>query len=191
MIPVELKIGGVAVSTPPTSSRSRTRHPVNASRASSRVSVRRTYTHLVTEVPSDDSLDRPLADAERIALLALPLPGVFSTVAPDGSVHSVPIHFVFIDDEIRFIAESDSVKVRNARRTGRATLCVTTTVDEERRYVTVEGPVRIEDGLVQADLEALDHRYGRDSGSAADEEYADTVTLVVRPERWLGRADSD
>ena len=95
----------------------------------------------MTEVPSDDSVDRPLADAERIALLALPLPGVFSTVAPDGSVHSVPIHFVFIDDDRVHRSESDSVKVRNARRTGRATLCVTTTVDAEPRYVTVEGPV--------------------------------------------------
>ncbi|HET6712620.1 MAG TPA: pyridoxamine 5'-phosphate oxidase family protein [Actinomycetota bacterium] len=144
-----------------------------------------------TAPPSDDPLDRPLADAERVALLDLPLPAVFSTVAADGSVHSVPIHFVFIDGEIRFIAEKGSVKVRNALRTGRATLCVTADVDGERRYVTVEGPVRIEDGLDQADLEALDLRYGRDSGSAADEEYADTVTLVVRPDRWLGRADSD
>ena len=132
-----------------------------------------------------------MSNAERIALLALPLPAVFSTVTPDGFVHSVPIHFVFIDDEIRFIAESDSVKVRNVRRTGRATLCVTADVDGERRYVTVEGSVRIEDGLAQADLEALDRRYGRDPGSATDEGYADTVTLVVTPERWLGRADSD
>jgi PPOX class probable F420-dependent enzyme len=136
-------------------------------------------------------LDRPLAEAERIALLDLPLPAVFSTLTPDGSVHSVPIHFMFISGEIRFIAERESVKVRNVRRTGRATLCVTATVEEERRYVTVEGPVRIEDGLAQGDLEALDRRYGRDSGSATDEEYADTVTLVVTPERWLGRADSD
>jgi PPOX class probable F420-dependent enzyme len=124
-------------------------------------------------------------------LLDLPHPAVFSTVSADGSVHSVPVHFVLIDGEIRFIAESDSVKVRNVRRTGRATLCVTATVDEERRYVTVEGPVRIQDGIAQADLEALDRRYGRDPGSVDDGGYADTLTLVVRPERWLGRADSD
>ncbi len=50
-------------------------------------------------MPSDDSLTVTLANAERIELLALPLPAVFSTVAPDGSVHSVPVHFVFIDEE--------------------------------------------------------------------------------------------
>jgi PPOX class probable F420-dependent enzyme len=132
-----------------------------------------------------------LTDAERIAILDLPLPAVFSTVSLDGSVHSVPIHFVFIDDEVRFIAESGSAKVRNARRTGRATLCVTATVEGERRYVSLEGSVRIEDELTQADLEALDHRYGGDSGSITDEEYADAVTLAVRPYRWLCRADID
>lgn len=144
-----------------------------------------------TGPPFDDPLDRPLTDAEREALLSLPHPAVFSTVSADGSVHSVPVHFVLMDGEIRFIAESGSVKVRNVRRTGRATLCVTATVDEERRYVTVEGPVRIQDGIAQSDLEALDRRYGREPGTADDEEYAGTVTLVVKPERWLGRADSD
>jgi PPOX class probable F420-dependent enzyme len=124
-------------------------------------------------------------------LLDLPLPAVFSTVAADGSVHSVPVHFVFIDGEMRFIAERDSVKVRNARRTGRGTLCVTATIDGERRYVTVEGSVRITNGLSQSDLDALDHHYQRDSGSAEDKDYADTVTLAVNPESWLARADSD
>jgi hypothetical protein len=142
-------------------------------------------------MPSDEPLERRLSDAERFALLDLPLPAVFSTVGTDGSVHSVPIHFVFIDDEFRFIAESRSVKVRNAYRTGRGALCVATSVDGQRRYVTAEGPVRIEDGIEQADLEALDRRYGRDPGSADDDAYADTVTLVLRPERWLGNADLD
>jgi hypothetical protein len=142
-------------------------------------------------VPVDDPLERRLSDAERIALLDLPLPAVFSTVASDGSVHSVPIHFVFIDDEFRFIAETGSVKVRNARRTGRGTLCVTATVDGERRYVAAEGTVRIEDGIEQANLEGLDVRYGRDPGSVDDEAYTNTVTLVLRPERWLGNADLD
>ncbi len=132
-----------------------------------------------------------MTDAERRALLELPHPAVFSTVSADGSVHSVPVHFVLMGGEIRLIAESGSVKVRNVRRTGRATLCVTATVDGERRYVTVEGPVRSQDGIAQTDLETLDRRYGRDPGSADDEQYADTVTLVVKPERWLGRGDSD
>src|SRR5262245_28390301 len=97
----------------------------------------------------DASFDHPLDDAERRALLDLVLPAVFSTVAPDGSVHSVPVHSLFIDERFRFIAENGSVKVRNARHPGRGTVCVTATVDGERRYVTAEGPIQIEDGVTQ------------------------------------------
>jgi len=139
----------------------------------------------------DASLDHPLDDAERRALLDLALPAVFSTVAPDGSVHSVPVHYLFIGERFRFIAEDGSVKVRNARHSGRGTLCVTATVEGERRYVTAEGPVEIEEGVTQPDLDALDHRYQRESPSADDEAHAATVTVVLRPERWLGRADAD
>jgi PPOX class probable F420-dependent enzyme len=139
----------------------------------------------------DDTLERHLSEDERAALLDRALPAVFSTLGRDGSVHSVPVHFAFVDDEFRFFAENGSAKVRNARRTGRGTLCVTATVDGERRYVTAEGTVRIEGKITQADLESLDRRYGRDPGSADDEEYAETVTLILRPERWFARADID
>ena len=142
-------------------------------------------------VGPDASLDHPLDEAERRALLDLALPAVFSTVAPDGSVHSVPVHYLFTDERFRFIAEDGSAKVRNARHSGRGTLCVTATVDGERRYVTAEGPVEIEERVVEVDLVALDRRYERESPSAEDEAYADTVTVVLHPERWLGRADAD
>src|SRR6476620_2881172 len=114
---------------------------------------------------ADGALDRPLDDAERRALLALPLPAVFSTVAPDGSVHSVPVHFVFIGELFRFIAASASVQVRTARTSGRGRVCGTATVDWGRRYVTAEGPVQSEGGVVQAVLDALDLRYQRESPS--------------------------
>ena len=124
-------------------------------------------------------------------MLDLALPAVFSTVAADGSVHSVPVHYLFLDERLRFIAEDGSVKVRNARHSGRGTMCVTATVDGERRYVSAEGPVEIMDGVLQTDLDALDHRYQRESPPADDEDYAATVTVVLHPERWLGRADVD
>ena len=146
----------------------------------------------MSEHPEPDvALDHPLDHEERRALLDLALPAVFSTVAPDGSVHSVPVHFLFTEERFRFIAEDGSVKVRNARHSGRGTLCVVATVEGERRYVTAEGPVEIETSVVQADLDALDHRYRRESPSADDDAYAAAVTIVLHPERWLGRADAD
>ena len=139
---------------------------------------------------NDESFGRRrLSLVEQARLLDLALPAVFSTVAPGGWVHSVPVHFTTQDDEVRVIAEHASVKVGHVRRTGRATLCVVTDVDRERRYVTIEGPVRIEDGITQDDLDALCERYRFDPSSADDEAYSGSITLVLRPERWIGWAD--
>ena len=134
---------------------------------------------------------RQLTEAERDELLDLPLRGVFSTIADQGWIHSVPVHFLKGDGGLRFIAERDSVKYRNVRRTHRATLCVVTTVGAERRYVTVEGPVDIEDHVARSDLVALDRRYGRESADPDDDAYDGSLTFVLRPERWIAWADVD
>jgi PPOX class probable F420-dependent enzyme len=139
----------------------------------------------------DPILGRRLAADELRALLDLALPAVFSTVAPGGWVHSVPVHFVVVEGEIHIIAERGSVKVRNVLRMGRATLCVVATSDVERSYVTVEGPARIEDGIAQQDLDALGRRYELGLAPSSDEEYAESITLILRPERWVGWADRD
>lgn len=139
----------------------------------------------------DPILGRRLGSEERRALLERALPAVFSTVASGGWVHSVPVHFVVVEGEVRIIAERGSVKARNVLKTGRATLCVVATIDAERCYVTVEGSTRVEDGISQQDLDALDRRYGHESAAADDEEYAESVTLVLHPERWIGWADRD
>jgi hypothetical protein len=139
----------------------------------------------------DPILGRRLAGHELRALLDLALPAVFSTVAPGGWVHPVPVHFVVVEGEIRVVAERGSVKGRNVLRTERATLCVVASIGAERSYVTVEGPARIEDGITPHDLEALDRRYGLESAPADDEEHARSITLVLRPERWIGWADRD
>ena len=141
--------------------------------------------------PEDAFGRRPLTEAERDELLDLPLPGVFSTLAGGGWIHSVPVHFFRRDGALRFIAERDSVKYRNVQRTRRGTLCVATTVGAERRYVTVEGPVDIEEHVARSDLASLDRRYVRESADPDDEVYEGSLTLVLRPERWIAWADSD
>src|SRR5438093_13575851 len=88
---------------------------------------------------------RPLTGRERTQLLDLPLTGIYSTLTIDERIHSVPVHFLPIEEELRVLTEPESEKCRNTRRTGRATLCVETTVGgTDRRYVSAEGPVSIE-----------------------------------------------
>ena len=134
---------------------------------------------------------RRLTAAEQEHLLAFPVPGVLSTLADEGWIHSVPVHFHVQDQEIRIIAERDAVKTRNVRRTGRATMCVTTTIEDERRYVMLEGPVAIRDNVSDEDLELLDTKYGfeRDQSDAAS--FQGSVTLVLQPERRIAWVDFD
>ena len=134
---------------------------------------------------------RRLTDAEQEHLLVLPLPGVLSTIADEGWIHSVPVHFHVHDQEIRMIAERDAVKTRNVRRIGRATMCVVTTVEDERRYVMLEGPVSIEDRVSDEDLELLDTKYGYERDEADPASFQGSITLVLRPERRIAWADSD
>jgi hypothetical protein len=134
---------------------------------------------------------RRLTPAEQEHLLTHPLPGVLSTLAAEGWIHSVPVHFHVHDQEVRIIAERDAVKTRNVRRTGRATMCVATTIEDERRYIMLEGPVAIHDLVSDEDLELLDAKYGfeRDATDAAS--FESSVTLVLQPERRIAWADFD
>ena len=134
---------------------------------------------------------RRLTAAEQEHLLALPVPGVLSTIADEGWIHSVPVHFHVHDQEIRMIAERDAVKTRNVGRTGRATMCVVTTVEDERRYVMLEGPVAIEDRVSDEDLELLDTKYGFERDGADAVSFQGSITLVMRPERRIAWADFD
>jgi hypothetical protein len=133
---------------------------------------------------------RRLTRDESVALLARPLTGVFSTVHPAGWIHSVPVHFLFAEGEIRVVAEAGAVKSRNAARRGEATLCVDVTEGTVRSYVSVSGPVGIRPSLPEHDLAALDEKYGRTDYST-DWDFADAVMLVLRVGRWIAWADWD
>jgi hypothetical protein len=136
---------------------------------------------------------RKLTEPERDALLDLPLTGVLSTLTPAGRIHSVPVHFLRNGGDLRMLVERDSVKSRNARRSGRATLCVETTIGEgDRRYVTAEGPVSVDEPISRDDLTALDRRYDRRDAAGFDQaSYEDSAMLVLHPERWIAWSDAD
>ena len=60
-----------------------------------------------------DLNQRRLTRGEAVALLSRPLVGVFSTVSVSGWIHSVPVHFLYTDDQVRFPAGARDVKTRN------------------------------------------------------------------------------
>jgi nitroimidazol reductase NimA-like FMN-containing flavoprotein (pyridoxamine 5'-phosphate oxidase superfamily) len=144
----------------------------------------------------DDENRRRLTEQECTALLTRPLVGVFSSLAPDGWIHSVPVFYLFADGEIRVYAGVRSVKTRNVERSGTATVCVEVTDGSVRSYVSVSGPAVVR-APEKGELQQLDARYSR-SDFAADHQAnvaaggeESSVMLVLRPDRWIAWADWD
>jgi hypothetical protein len=147
------------------------------------------------EPPSerDDAGRRPLTDQERNELLDEPLSGVWSTLTTTGRIHSVPVHFVRREGQLRVLTGRDSVKTRNALASGRATLCVDMTLDgTDRRFVMAEGPVRFEHPVTLEHVLALAERYGGHYAAYPNlDSYHDDVILVLEAEQWIAWSDAD
>jgi Pyridoxamine 5'-phosphate oxidase len=140
-----------------------------------------------------DENRRRLTPDESVALLQRPLVGVFSTVSKAGWIHSVPVFFLYAEGEVRILAGVGAVKVRNATRTGHATLCVETTDGTVRSFVTVSGPVTLRQPPTPHDLVALDQRYGREDFASGwdDAAFRAAIMLIMHPDRWIAWADWD
>jgi len=136
---------------------------------------------------------RRLTRDETVELLQRPLAGVFSSLSEGGWIHSVPVHFLYAEDQIRFLAGARNVKTRNVERTGQGTLCVEVTEGSTRTYVSVAGRATVRRPPDATDLRALDERYSRDdfAGGWDEESYAAAVMIVLAPERWIAWADWD
>ena len=70
-------------------------------------------------------------------------------------------------------------------------LCRTTVGGTDRRYVSAEGPVSIEQPVICRAPDALHLRYGYDREELDPTEFANSVMLVLRPERWIAWSDAD
>jgi len=86
--------------------------------------------------------------------------------------------------DVLFSTGTDSVKARLAAAAGRASLCVQRE-DLPPAYVTVDGPVTIDDGD-DAERERIARRYLGDLAAGYLASTAGTPTVIVRltPERW-------
>lgn len=147
--------------------------------------------NLVNQDP--DPNKRRLTRREAVELLSRPLVGVFSSLSEGGWIHSVPVHFLYADGQVRLLAGGRDVKTRNVERTDQGTLCVEVTEGDTRSYVSVSGPVAVLRPPAAADLRALDKKYCRNDYGEGwnDESFASAVIIVVSIQRWIAWADWD
>src|SRR5262245_26138322 len=114
---------------------------------------------------------------EREQFVAMPHTAVLATVWDERRAHAVPVWYLYRDGAFNIITGSGSQKLKNIERTGRATL----TIDQRDgvyRYVTVEGPVEVRDGVNAVErFELWKHYRG--------EEEARRVTAAPAPESMV------
>ena len=135
-------------------------------------------------------MSRGLAESERDQLLQQPLTAVLATERREGGVHAVPVWYLYQDGELRVITGRNSVKLKNAVRTGRATLCIPSSQSGDLRYVTAEGPIRVEPCRSE-DRRRLWAHY-TDAATAAAMAAADLsglCLLILTPQRWTATSE--
>jgi PPOX class probable F420-dependent enzyme len=82
------------------------------------------------------------SEQRRAFLMAGSRTAVVATVRPDGRPHAAPVWFTLDGDDVVFTTGADTVKGRNLRRTGQATVVV----DEPAPpfdFVTIEGRAEV------------------------------------------------
>jgi PPOX class probable F420-dependent enzyme len=129
---------------------------------------------------------------EALPLLQANHTGVAVSVTPKGRAQSTIVSTAVLDGKLGIAARPRTVKERNIRRTGRAT--VTVIKLDNRRYVTVEGPASIEPWQdTPGHIKRLKDFYdsmGRATGSEA--EFAKQMRdeqrslILVAPEQLYG-----
>lgn len=126
--------------------------------------------------------------SEALDFLAQNHVAIVSTVTDAGRAQATVVGASLYDGKVAFISRGETVKVRNARKRGRATVTVLRPVDT--RYVTVEGPAEVfawgntERGKLLDVLGAVYAASGRPPDSWQDfetamEEEQRTVVLVT------------
>ena len=135
-----------------------------------------------------------MSDEQRRAfLLAGTRTGVLATVRKDGRPHAAPIWFTLDGDDVIFTTGADTVKGRNLRRTGQATLVV----DEPHppfHFVAIEGTAELSEDLDETLRWAtvLGGRYmGAENAEAFGRRNAVPGELLVRlrPSKIVAMAD--
>lgn len=113
---------------------------------------------------------------------------MLSTVSPDGSVHAMPMWYLYEDGKIWFMTGDTVQKTKNVARTGKATV----TLDlRERPYyaVMIKGKAEVGGPLARERVVRLMSRYISEADANA---YADKLqsrggnaSIVVTPKKMV------
>jgi len=126
-----------------------------------------------------------MTPAELEAFLARPLVASFGTTSADGAPHATPVWFQYTDGRFYVWTDDNTVKLRNAQRDPRVTLCIATH-DEPYRYVVVQGTAVVQRAGMVDRAVAIAQRYygaerGREYGNLASD--GKSVILAITPDR--------
>lgn len=125
-----------------------------------------------------------MSPKERDEFLRGVRPAVLSTIGEDGRVHSVVVWYLWDGSVFRVLTDRGSVKERNVRRTGRATIVV----HEDINYVSAEGAVEVRDPVSYEERLALWIRYSGEETArqvVTPGSSEKLVALVLTPERLI------
>ncbi len=127
------------------------------------------------------------APQEAVAFLAEPNICVLATTGPGNAAHAMPMWYLYDEGDILFASGRKSQKVRNVERSGKATVVIDRR-DPPYYAVMVKGSAAIEPALSHDKMFALASRYigeERAQRYMADRDDSDSVTIRVRPERFV------
>jgi PPOX class probable F420-dependent enzyme len=130
-----------------------------------------------------------MSKEEREAFLAEARVGVLAVAADDGAPVLTPIWYSYEPGGDVVIATGrDSAKTAPLRATGVASMCIQTETPPYK-YVVVEGPVTVDDGVDETWRRDLARHYlGDELGdmyvAATADSVSSTVTVRLTPARW-------
>lgn len=132
-------------------------------------------------------------EQRRTFLLAGTRTGVVATVRKDGRPHAAPVWFTLDGDDVVFTTGADTVKGRNLRRTGQATVVVDD-AQPPYHFVAIEGRAELSEDLDEMRHWAteLGRRYmGAEQAEAFGRRNAVPGELLVRlrPTKIVAMAD--
>ncbi|MCP2267078.1 pyridoxamine 5'-phosphate oxidase family protein [Promicromonospora thailandica] len=135
------------------------------------------------------STDTGLLTPDDLELLARPLYGFLTVAGATQPPEPRPVWFeVTPEGTVQLFTEAGSLKVRRLERDPRASLVVAAPVGERERWVSVSGPVTVEDDGAHDLASRLAARYWDLSDPARAADLAEILSgellrVVVRPER--------
>jgi hypothetical protein len=123
----------------------------------------------------------PMTKQQREAFLADVHVGILAIDEPGRGPYALPIWYIYEDGEVQAWTMPGTLKARLAEAAGRATLTVQTETPPYR-YVSVEGPVQIDDA--PRDVSVAIRYLGPKLGAAFGGSGAGGVRIRLTPEHW-------